>query len=464
MSIYPPPVNSNIFNEINFNDLDDNSNSNNNNDDNINLDNYVKKTGDTITGKLIVPEIEYYDLSKQSTAFTNDIKNDVINSKLKLTNFEYNNNYSVINKIKTTELKINNVLTEPFQTVDKTKIYENEGNIINHNSRIIALENVNHIDDDSNYVEKNTELLNIPSITFNDGSVQTHAFQDEDILQLASNKQWISDLLLKTRNISYNDDNSYTTITRLKTDNDFMINNEKYSDKMASLDSKNLHQDIDITDNRIDIDRNITSIVNLRNDVDAINASNYDSELYQHNNRITSNLNAINSINSKLNNKINIGFNFGWEALGNPNFQPGGITYISDFIYRITDHSSLSSYTIQANGNAPRFFSPDLANKKLLFKYSINFTSGGADLKKFKSRYNIYNNISNEGSASLVNFSNYHGNDYIQHYNFNNIIMYRDSFVVNLNGNNETVALFTEWDFKTQFALYMYGKIQIIEI
>lgn len=462
MSIYPAPNSqNNIFNEIDYNNETNNDECCNNNDD-TDLSNYVKKEE-----PIYIPYCKFFDNTEQYSAFTNSLKTQIDTNTTNIQGvvFDNSDNYTKIDDLKTTNLKINNVLTQPFQSIDKNKIYQNEGNIILHNDRISALEAVNHTDDDSNYVEKNTALLNIPSITFSNNSVQNTAFTDDILLQIASNDNNINLVSIKTQNISFDYDNSYTTITNLKTDNNFMVNGEKYIDKMNAYDSKNLAQDINISDNRIDIDSNINSITNLRNDVDAINASNYDSELYQHDNRITSNLNAINSINNKLNNKIHIAFNFGFEVLGNNGFQVGGYSYLSDYIYRITDHVYLNPYTVEANGAAPRFFPSDFAGRKLMFKYSFNFTCGGSDLKYFYSRYNIYNNIPNEGSATLVNFSNSHGVDYDHHINFQKQVMYRDSFVIDLNGNNETVALYTKWDLKTSNnQLFMYGKIQIIEL
>lgn len=218
MSIYPPPSNTNIFNEKDFNNINDD---NDDNDDNNNdLNNYIKKNGDTMTGKLELPELEFYDLTKQTTAFTNDIKNkiydietDTMDNTIKLTNFDFNNNYSVIDKIKTNELNINNIISQPFQSIDKNKIYENEGNIIIHSDLIssnsvdiLTLENNVEINSGLISDNSNTIVENTTNIGINTGLINTN------ITNIGVNSGLISTLQNKTASI--NESSNYTEINK----------------------------------------------------------------------------------------------------------------------------------------------------------------------------------------------------------------------------------------------------------
>ena len=537
MSIYPAPNQSSIFNAIDYNTNDD-INDECCDESNSDLSNYVKKN-EAIT----VPTLNFFDNSIQSSAFTNSM---AIQMETNTTNIEYEinknqgvsfdtDNYTQIDDLKTTNLKINGTMTNAFTSTDKNKIYENEGNIILHNDRISALETVDHTDEtdltvlnnktqnistntsnglteingdinltgdnikmrnaiyhnevlnqtvgqvgalnDTNsvfhilgnngvYIQATTGNLSligkIPSLTFSDNSVQNYAFTNELLLDVVSNKSNISVLLSDTRNINYIDDiDGYTEITKLKTDNDFMVNNEKYADKMNAYDSKNLNQDISISDNRIDIDSNINSIVNLRNDVDA-NIVSISSNTSQ----INTNTNSINNIQSSLSsNKMFITIGPDMNIVHTP-FLSGQNTYNSNHIYKISDHSDFNSYTVNANNwSAPRFFSSDLAGRRLMINYSVNFTSTQSSLKTFYSRLALYNNISNEGSASLDIVSEYSGLNRVSHWDNWASYLYNGSWIIQLNGNNESIVLHTFYDLQTSNgAIDLKCKIQVIEL
>lgn len=329
MSIYPPPSNTNIFNEKDFNNInDDNNDDDNNNND---LNNYIKKNGDTMIGKLELPELEFYDLTKQTTAFTNDIKNklydietDTMDNTIKLTNFDFNNNYSVIDKIKTNELNINNIISQPFQSIDKNKIYENEGNIILHNNRILALENDDYtteISDNSNAIVGNTTQITNNIAQISDNSTL-----------IGNNSASISTLNTKTQNISTDTE---TGLTKIDGDIDLIgnyvkmrntiYNSEIFNDNIAEMGALNnadkvfyisagyginmraWNNNIDIiAQNNIQLHANNltingsnyeTRISNIENDI-----TNNNTQITNNNNLITNHETTINNIENDLTN------------------------------------------------------------------------------------------------------------------------------------------------------------------
>jgi hypothetical protein len=81
MSEYPPPNKNDIFNPIDYETNDDETNNNENsssNNDSFDHSNLISKTGDTMTGSLIVPNIVFpTDSSSQTTAFTSEIKQSI---------------------------------------------------------------------------------------------------------------------------------------------------------------------------------------------------------------------------------------------------------------------------------------------------------------------------------------------------------------------------------------------------
>jgi hypothetical protein len=183
MSIYPAPTNTNVFNEKDFNNNDNNENNDN---DIIDLSNYVKKTGDSMNGKLIIPELEFYDSSIQNTAFNNTIKQNINNNTTKLSGINFINGYSEITKIKTNEIEINGINCDAFSNLDKLKIYENEGNILNHNNRITSNE-INIATNASN-IATNESKLEVYSntstdIIFNDRTLNV---KDSPILDITN--------------------------------------------------------------------------------------------------------------------------------------------------------------------------------------------------------------------------------------------------------------------------------------
>jgi len=183
MSIYPAPTNTNVFNEKDFNNNDNNENNDN---DIIDLSNYVKKTGDSMNGKLIIPELEFYDSSIQNTAFNNTIKQNINNNTTKLSGINFINGYTEITKIKTNEIEINGINCDAFSNLDKLKIYENEGNILNHNNRITSNE-INIATNASN-IATNESKLEVYSntstdIIFNDRTLNV---KDSPILDITN--------------------------------------------------------------------------------------------------------------------------------------------------------------------------------------------------------------------------------------------------------------------------------------
>jgi hypothetical protein len=177
MSIYPAPTNTNVFNEKDFNNNDNNENNDN---DFIDISNYVKKTGDTMNGKLIIPELEFYDNSIQNTAFNNTIKQNINNNTTKLSGITFINDYTEITKIKTNEIKINGINCVAFSNLDQSKIYENEGYIIDHNDRLTSNERKLEV-----YSNTSTDLI------FNDRTLNVKDSPILDIINsLSSNNKF----------------------------------------------------------------------------------------------------------------------------------------------------------------------------------------------------------------------------------------------------------------------------------
>lgn len=227
MSLYPKPTgnSSNVFNELDY------GNSTSNSED-IDLNNFKFDT------------LRFSNNSVQTSAFTsqdkatiNDLENDVMYNTIKLTNFDYVNNYSQIDKIKTNELQILGQNCLPYTNTDQTQIYQNQGNIISHNDRITVLENSNNSTD---LTELNNKTQNISTET------------------TTNSTKIIGDVELK--NTFYKNDVSNTTVGQigsLDTNNDLMyvsgndgLNIRAFAGSMDLIASNiNLNGTTTITDN-----------------------------------------------------------------------------------------------------------------------------------------------------------------------------------------------------------------------
>jgi microcystin-dependent protein len=179
MSIYKKPIFSNIFNPINFDTSEkDNECDENLHDDSVHLE-FVNKSGDSMSGILNLPQLKFQDNTSQTSAFTNNIKNDVINNTSKLVNINSINDIVEINKIKTNEIILTDLNgNQNFGASDKIQILSNQGNIqilsnnvqINYNNiqinadKILILEN--STDEHIDHIEQNilTNKINVTNI------------------------------------------------------------------------------------------------------------------------------------------------------------------------------------------------------------------------------------------------------------------------------------------------------------
>ena len=269
MSIYPAPNNSNIFNEIDYDT--------NNNDDDINdedLDNYVKKNEPFVV-------VKFTDNTQQYTAFRNQDKSQIETNKntidlhsLKLTDVSYNSNngFTSITKINTDELQLGGLKqTQAYTNSDKTKIYENEGNIILHNNRITALETVDETDlSDLNLKTQNISLNTNSNLTIIDGDID-----------LTGN-------FVKMRNAHYHNELLNETVGEVGAINN--ANNIFHIAGSYGVNIRAWNNNIDlISDNEI----NITGDLN-------INGLNYNSKINSIETSITDNENNITSHSSTL--------------------------------------------------------------------------------------------------------------------------------------------------------------------
>lgn len=167
MSIYPRPnSNTNTYNDNDYDTLPNHTHSNTNED--IDLSNYVKKTGDVLSGSLTIPLIYYSgDNSIQHTAFTNELKSDIHNIKNNTQNINYisSTNETSINYLKTNEINLNGIKqSQAFTNNDKSKIYENDGNIIQIKDDIARIDTT--LDTHSNNIAtNNNDILALQSQT-----------------------------------------------------------------------------------------------------------------------------------------------------------------------------------------------------------------------------------------------------------------------------------------------------------
>jgi len=256
MSIYPTPTNTNIFNEKDFNNNDKNENNDN---DIIDLSNYVKKTGDTMNGKLLIPELEFYDSSIQNTAFDNTIKQNINNNTTKLSGINFINGYSEITKIKTNEIEINGINCDAFSNLDKLKIYENEGNILNHNNRITSNEiniatNASNIQTNITNIQTNTNKILTLENSIDDNGEQNISHSSNigingtnintlsksihnNSIHIYKNVIKCNDLLNRTSIISTDVLNNTNEIQQTKTDL-LNVNNEINDNKIKTLENE----------------------------------------------------------------------------------------------------------------------------------------------------------------------------------------------------------------------------------
>ena len=184
MSIYPRPKNiTDVYNDSDYlsteTELENyfNHNHSNNENSNINTDEFVKKSGSTMSGSLKLPKLIYsIDDSEQTTAFTDTIKNDIENNKTKLSKISYsNNNTTIQNDLTLTNLKFgnsNNLQTQAFMDLDKNKIYINEGNIISNSNSISNLQSkTEYITSTTTHTTINNDLKVNNDIVFTNNTV-----------------------------------------------------------------------------------------------------------------------------------------------------------------------------------------------------------------------------------------------------------------------------------------------------
>ena len=253
MSIYPTPTNTNIFNEKDFNNNDKNENNDN---DIIDLSNYVKKTGDTMNGKLLIPELEFYDSSIQNTAFDNTIKQNINNNTTKLSGINFINGYSEITKIKTNEIEINGINCDAFSNLDKLKIYENEGNILNHNNRITS----NEINIATNALNIQTNITNIQTNTNKILTLENSIDDNGEQNITHSSNIGINGTHINTLSKSLHNDSIHIYNCTVKCND--LLNSLKYMKTDIETNIK-----VDIETNKNEIQQTKTDIINANNEI-----------------------------------------------------------------------------------------------------------------------------------------------------------------------------------------------------
>jgi hypothetical protein len=226
MSYYPIPQKSNIFNENDYTNNEDDNNEDNENIDNVDLVNYVSKLKtETLTHPLNISQLNFSNGS-QTKAFTNEKNNDIINNKEKTSNISKLTHFTFISDLKVDSIQFMSAQqNQPYTNNDKNKIYENDGNILAHNIRLIDLKNQNEFTDIyKNKVDDNeTDIINLKNQNeFTDLYKNKINNNETDIINL-KNQNEFTDLYKNKINNNETNINNLQTRTLTLENNPFQI-------------------------------------------------------------------------------------------------------------------------------------------------------------------------------------------------------------------------------------------------
>lgn len=282
MSIYPSFPSIDIYNDADIKTTVDEK------EDEIVNYSYVNKNGDSMSGILSIPLLNFSaDGTRQSTAFTDDLKNMTILNNDKLTNINLLDGTTVdisgsllVNEIifKDDTLSVDKKQVNAFTTDDKNLIMSNSGNITLNSQKLqnitATLGNTNI----TNFLNfKSTEGINSSSlrgdkngdlvingfnnktiflntrfdfrdtdIQFDDRSVQNTAFTDEIKAQITTNK---NDILTLESNIETNTNDILTLESNITTNTSNITNNTTKINDLESAHTnisqfENYHNDL----------------------------------------------------------------------------------------------------------------------------------------------------------------------------------------------------------------------------
>ena len=177
MSYYPPSNLNNIFNPIDFISPDEINDTTN--DTTVDGNSYVKKSGDTMTGTLKVPQIEIDGTSQTVAYSSSDVAKLELNTT-KLQNIIKTATHTEISDLKVPQLQFSNGIsqTQPFTNTDKTKISENHGNIINMKTDIEN--NTSNIQLNTTYRENS--IFYDYRITANESKLEVYSNSSTDVV------------------------------------------------------------------------------------------------------------------------------------------------------------------------------------------------------------------------------------------------------------------------------------------
>jgi len=168
--------------------------------------------------------------------------------------------------------------------------------------------------------------------------------------------------------------------------------------------------------------------------------------------------NLLQSINQQLidnNNNINMykEFTLNWGIIDRINpFIPSSGVQNSSFYYNILSHPELSNYNLNGLWNG--------GPMRIIIKYSINFRSRLALLKKFTSQIRIHDIIND----ILIKNSLHQGIEYYNYQNFHDWINYNDEIVCDMI-NGYDLKLWTQWNFSVSGELgELNSRISIQQI
>jgi len=259
MSVYPkPPSNGTIFNPVDYEtpaDPNDDLIDDNNVDDNTaEHSNFVKKSGDIMTGVLTTPQITFSnDNSHQITAFTSTMNQNININTSKLANTTTSGDTTTINKLETDQITFANA--ETFDGGDKIQINTNTLNIANTNNMLNLVEvdvglNAQSIDLNTNNIQANTN-----NIQTNTNSIQVNTNKLVNVIENPNDFDVDGDIIARGKFVSTNADIQLINSLGMTT-HGLSINGE--TQNAAFTDSrKNVTDSFSTTSSAVFIDRSL---------------------------------------------------------------------------------------------------------------------------------------------------------------------------------------------------------------
>ena len=250
MTSYPKPNYSNVFNPVDYLTTPEEIEQDNinNEPDDFNHDIFVNKNGDTMSGILNIPQLNFTDTTTQNTAFTNTIKNNVASNTSKLSNVTVFAGVLLFNIIGAKEVILidsNNGNNQKITYLDKIQIDSNTNkiltlensvdsntiNIDSNTNKILTLEN--SIDDNGEQNISHSSNIGINGTNINTLSKSIH----NNSIHIYKNVIKCNDLLNRTSIISTDVLNNTNEIQQTKTDL-LNVNNEINDNKIKTLENE----------------------------------------------------------------------------------------------------------------------------------------------------------------------------------------------------------------------------------